>query len=103
MGRIRVAYADAESEEWPIDESVGTQRRRAARARLQNSHFCFRGLRARPFWNPDECDTAVASLCRGLEADFAAIASEARALLAPALGDDDDDRDDDADAATTAV
>jgi len=94
-GRLRVAYVGYpdDQEEWPIAADA-PQRRKAARPRLQQPSYCFRRLRAQPFWKPTEAGSEIAALCASLEGAFDAIVREVLPLLAPLLDDDASGSDD---------
>ena len=96
---ITVLYGDGHAETWPnIDEST-PQRRACARPKLQQSRYCFRRLRARPFWRSDDAGEPIRELCASFEASFDAIKKEAVRLLPR---DDDDEDEDDGDDAPSA-
>jgi hypothetical protein len=80
---LRVRYADGDEEEWPIDATMATQKRAAARPSSQTARYVFRGLRARRFWETHEAGRDIARLCSELERNFAAIAQEVRQLVQP--------------------
>ena len=100
--RICVAYRDDEVEEWPIDIAfLEQQRRAAARPRLQTSRFCFRRLRAAPWWSPQAAGVPIRELCASLEEHFEDILHEVQRTLRPLVGADDSESDDDDDDSAT--
>ena len=84
---IRVQYADGQSETWPIDQSAQQQRLAARPEQQRMARYCFKRLRAQPFWPMSSFAAAapVRALCSALEENFGAIAAEAEALLLPLL------------------
>ena len=88
--RIVVTYSGSgETESWPIQHDE-LQSRSSTRPPLQRSQFCFRHLRAQPFWDPEAAGNDIAALASELEGEFDAICREVRALLAP-LNDEEDE------------
>ena len=84
-------------EEWPIADCDSLQQRKAARPELQTSRYCFRRLRAQPFWSPSDAGDQIARLCGALEASFNGIEEEALALL-QLLSENEEDAEDTEDA-----
>ena len=71
------------------------QHRKAARPTGQNSRYCFRFLRAMPFWpRSTPGSEAIGVLCSRLERHFDAIRRETAVILKPVLAADGTDSED---------